>query len=153
WLADALMAGGVTLADPDRIDVRGVLECARDVSIDVGCVFEGRVRIGEGARIGPYCVLRDVTVARNTSIAGFCYLEASRVGGHARVGPFARLRPGASLGDEVHIGNFVEIKASALGRGAKANHLAYIGDAEVGPGVNYGAGSIVANYDGAKKHR
>ena len=151
--ADALMAAGVGIADPERFDVRGVLECGRDVTIDVGCIFEGRVRLEDGARVGPYCVLRDVTVGRGTQIDAFCHLEGAEIGGHARIGPYARLRPGTALADDVHIGNFVEVKASSLGRGAKANHLAYIGDSEVGPGVNYGAGSITANYDGAKKHR
>jgi len=147
------MAAGGSIADPDRIDVRGVLECGRDVSIDVGCIFEGRVRLDDGARVGPYCVLRDVTVGRGTAIEAFCHLEGAEVGEHSRVGPYARLRPGAALEDDVHVGNFVEIKASTLGRGAKANHLAYVGDAQVGAGVNYGAGSITANYDGANKHR
>jgi bifunctional UDP-N-acetylglucosamine pyrophosphorylase/glucosamine-1-phosphate N-acetyltransferase len=147
------MAAGVAIADPERFDVRGVLECGRDVVIDVGCIFEGRVRLDDGARVGPYCVLRDVTVGRATAIEAYCHLEGAEIGDHARIGPYARLRPGAALADEVHVGNFVEIKASSLGRGAKANHLAYVGDAEVGAGVNYGAGSITANYDGAKKHR
>jgi len=133
--------------------VRGELACAPDVQIDVGCVFEGRVVLGEGVRIGAHCVLRNVTVGAGTEVLPFTYLEDSSVGAGARLGPYSRLRPGAQLGDEVHVGNFVEIKASRLGHGSKANHLAYIGDAEVGAGVNYGAGSIVANYDGANKHR
>jgi bifunctional UDP-N-acetylglucosamine pyrophosphorylase/glucosamine-1-phosphate N-acetyltransferase len=151
--AEALMAAGVTLCDPSRIDVRGTLDCARDVTIDVGCVFEGRVRLEEGARVGPYCVLRDVTIGRGTQIEAFCHMDGAEIGQNARVGPYARMRPGAVLGADVHVGNFVEIKASTLGRGAKANHLAYIGDSAVGAGVNYGAGSIVANYDGANKHK
>jgi bifunctional UDP-N-acetylglucosamine pyrophosphorylase/glucosamine-1-phosphate N-acetyltransferase len=151
--ADALMAAGVSIADPDRLDVRGVLTCGRDVSIDVGCVFEGTVRLDDGARIGPYCVLRDATVGRDTQVEAFTHMDGAKIGGQARIGPYARLRPGATLGDEVHVGNFVEIKASTLGRGAKANHLAYVGDADVGAGVNYGAGSITANYDGANKHK
>jgi len=151
--ADALLQAGVALADPARIDVRGSLDCGADVFIDIGCVFEGLVRLADGARVGPYCVLRDVTVGRGTTIEPFSHLEGAEIGDQARVGPFARLRPGASLGDEVHIGNFVEIKASTLKRGAKANHLAYIGDSEVGERVNYGAGSITANYDGVNKHR
>jgi bifunctional UDP-N-acetylglucosamine pyrophosphorylase/glucosamine-1-phosphate N-acetyltransferase len=151
--AEALMAAGVSLADPARIDIRGQLTCGRDVSIDVGCVFEGRVRLDEGARIGPYCVLRDVAIGRGTQVDAYSHMDGAEVGEHARIGPFARLRPGATLGDEVHVGNFVEIKASTMGRGAKANHLAYVGDAEVGPNVNYGAGSITANYDGAHKHK
>jgi bifunctional UDP-N-acetylglucosamine pyrophosphorylase/glucosamine-1-phosphate N-acetyltransferase len=151
--ADALLAAGVTLADPARLDVRGTLTCGRDVAIDIGCVFEGAVHLGDGTRVGPYCVLRDVRVGEHAEIAAFSHLDGAQVGRGARVGPYARLRPGADLGDEVHIGNFVEVKASRMGRGAKANHLAYVGDAEVGEGVNYGAGSITANYDGANKHR
>ena len=151
--AHALMIAGVTLGDPSRIDVRGTLDCARDVTIDVGCVFEGRVRLDEGVRIGPYCVLRDVTVGRDTQVEAFCHLDGAEIGRNARIGPYARLRPGAALDADVHVGNFVEIKASTLGRGAKANHLAYIGDSSVGAGVNYGAGSITANYDGARKHK
>jgi bifunctional UDP-N-acetylglucosamine pyrophosphorylase/glucosamine-1-phosphate N-acetyltransferase len=151
--AASLLAAGVTLADPARLDVRGTLSCGRDVHVDVGCVFEGEVQLGDGVRIGPYCVLRDVRVGEHTEVAAFSHLDGAEIGRGARIGPYARLRPGASLGDEVHVGNFVEIKASRLGRGAKANHLAYVGDAEVGEGVNYGAGSITANYDGANKHR
>ncbi|HEY1328924.1 MAG TPA: bifunctional UDP-N-acetylglucosamine diphosphorylase/glucosamine-1-phosphate N-acetyltransferase GlmU [Casimicrobiaceae bacterium] len=150
--AHALMTAGVTLADPARIDIRGTLECARDVTIDVGCVFEGHVRLEEGAHVGPYCVLRDVTVGRGTHIVAFSHFNGAKIGEDAEIGPFARLRPGATLEAGVHVGNFVEIKASTLGRGAKANHLAYIGDTQVGAAVNYGAGSITANYDGANKH-
>jgi bifunctional UDP-N-acetylglucosamine pyrophosphorylase/glucosamine-1-phosphate N-acetyltransferase len=146
-------SAGVTLADPARLDVRGRLTCGRDVSIDVGCVFEGEVHLSDGVRVGSYCVLRDVRVGEHTEIAAFSHLEGASIGRGARIGPYARLRPGAALGDEVHVGNFVEIKASRMGRGSKANHLAYVGDAEVGEGVNYGAGSITANYDGARKHR
>jgi bifunctional UDP-N-acetylglucosamine pyrophosphorylase/glucosamine-1-phosphate N-acetyltransferase len=151
--AETLMLAGTTIVDPGRIDVRGDLQCSRDVTIDVGCVFEGRVRIGEGATIGPYCVLRDVEVGRGTRIDAFSHVDSATIGSDCRIGPFARLRPGTTLADEVHVGNFVEIKASALGVAAKANHLAYIGDASVGSRVNYGAGSITANYDGANKHR
>jgi bifunctional UDP-N-acetylglucosamine pyrophosphorylase/glucosamine-1-phosphate N-acetyltransferase len=151
--AEALLTAGVTLADPGRIDVRGTLACGRDVSIDVGCVFEGRVELGDGVQVGPYCVLRDVVLGRGTRIDAFCHLDGAEVGDHARIGPYARVRPGSQLGDEVHVGNFVEIKASSLGRGSKANHLAYVGDAQLGAGVNYGAGAITANYDGANKHR
>ena len=150
--AAALMDAGTTLADPARIDVRGTLKCGHDVSIDVGCVFEGDVALADSAAIGPYCVLRDVTVGEGASIAAFSYLDGATVGAHCRVGPYARLRPGAVLDEEVHVGNFVEIKASTLGRGAKANHLAYIGDSRVGAHVNFGAGSITANYDGVNKH-
>ncbi|WP_119352794.1 bifunctional UDP-N-acetylglucosamine diphosphorylase/glucosamine-1-phosphate N-acetyltransferase GlmU [Azohydromonas sediminis] len=151
--ADALMTAGVRLADPARIDVRGTLECGTDVEIDVGCVFEGRVVLGDGVTVGPHCVLRDTTVAAGARIEAFSHLDGAQVGAGARVGPYARLRPGAVLGDEVHIGNFVEVKNSTLARGAKANHLAYLGDATLGERVNYGAGSITANYDGVNKHR
>jgi bifunctional UDP-N-acetylglucosamine pyrophosphorylase/glucosamine-1-phosphate N-acetyltransferase len=151
--ADALMEAGVRLADPARIDVRGTLACGRDVAIDVGCVFEGEVRLGDDVTIGAHCVLRDVTVEAGALIQPFTHAERSTIGAGASVGPFARLRPGAALGPEVHIGNFVEVKNSTLARGAKANHLAYLGDATVGERVNFGAGSITANYDGANKHR
>ncbi|OGA24502.1 MAG: UDP-N-acetylglucosamine diphosphorylase/glucosamine-1-phosphate N-acetyltransferase [Betaproteobacteria bacterium RIFCSPLOWO2_02_FULL_67_19] len=151
--ARRLLEAGVALADLWRIDVRGHLECGRDVSIDVNCVFEGEVRLGDGVRIGPNCVLRDVSVAAGSEIHAFSLLENAEVGARCRIGPYARLRPGASLAEEVHIGNFVEVKASRFGAGSKANHLAYIGDAEVGSRVNIGAGTITCNYDGANKHR
>jgi len=148
-----LLEAGVTLADPARIDVRGTLECGRDVAIDVNCVFEGRVRLGDGVRIGANCVLRNMTVAAGSEILPFCHLEDSSIGKRCRLGPYARLRPGTTLEEEVHVGNFVEVKASRLGAGSKANHLAYIGDSELGARVNYGAGAITCNYDGAAKHR
>ena len=151
--ATALMEAGVRLADPARFDVRGELICGSDVEIDVNCVFEGRVALGDGVRIGANCVIRDATVDAGAVIHPFCHVEGAAVGAGALVGPFARLRPGAELGPEVHIGNFVEVKNSTLARGAKANHLAYLGDATVGERVNFGAGSITANYDGANKHR
>jgi bifunctional UDP-N-acetylglucosamine pyrophosphorylase/glucosamine-1-phosphate N-acetyltransferase len=151
--AERLLDEGVTLADPARIDVRGVLQCGRDVSIDVNCVFEGRVTLGDGVRVSANCVLRDVTVGAQTEVFAFSHLESSVIGARCRLGPYARLRPGADLADEVHIGNFVEIKASRLGAASKANHLAYIGDAELGARVNVGAGTITCNYDGAEKHR
>jgi bifunctional UDP-N-acetylglucosamine pyrophosphorylase / glucosamine-1-phosphate N-acetyltransferase len=151
--ARRLLEAGVALADLWRIDVRGRLECGRDVAIDVNCVFEGEVRLGDGVRIGPNCVLRDVSVAAGSEIHAFSLLENAEVGARCRIGPYARLRPGASLAEEVHIGNFVEVKASRFGAGSKANHLAYIGDAEVGSRVNIGAGTITCNYDGANKHR
>lgn len=151
--ADALMQAGVRLADPARFDLRGELQCGSDVEIDVGCVFEGRVELGDGVRIGAHCVIRDASIAAGSVILPLTYIESSAIGAGAIVGPFARLRPGAILGDEVHIGNFVEVKNSTLARGAKANHLAYLGDADVGERVNFGAGSITANYDGANKHR
>ena len=151
--AEALMEAGVRLADPSRFDLRGRLHCGADVEIDVGCVFEGEVHIGDGARIGAHCVLRDAHIEAGAVIHPFTHIEGARVGPGALVGPYARLRPGAELGPEVHIGNFVEVKNSTLAAGAKANHLAYLGDATVGARVNYGAGSITANYDGANKHR
>jgi bifunctional UDP-N-acetylglucosamine pyrophosphorylase/glucosamine-1-phosphate N-acetyltransferase len=151
--ADRLLEAGVTLADPARIDVRGALECGHDVAIDVNCVFEGRVVLGDGVRIGPNCVLRNVTVAANTEVLGFCFLEESVIGERCRIGPYSRLRPGAQLAEEVHIGNFVEVKASRLGAGSKANHLSYLGDSDVGERVNVGAGTITCNYDGVAKHR
>jgi bifunctional UDP-N-acetylglucosamine pyrophosphorylase / glucosamine-1-phosphate N-acetyltransferase len=151
--ARRLMDEGVTLADPARIDVRGTLECGRDVSIDVNCVFEGRVVLGDRVRVGPHCVLRDVVVAEDTEILAFCHCDDSQVGARCRLGPYARLRPGAALAEDVHVGNFVEVKASRLGAGSKANHLSYIGDAELGARVNVGAGTITCNYDGAEKHR
>ncbi|MCP5270653.1 MAG: bifunctional UDP-N-acetylglucosamine diphosphorylase/glucosamine-1-phosphate N-acetyltransferase GlmU [Burkholderiaceae bacterium] len=151
--AEALMEAGVRLADPARFDLRGTLACGSDVEIDFGCLFEGQVTIGDGARIGSHCVVKDASIAAGAVIHPFTHIDGAQVGAGALVGPFARLRPGAELGAEVHIGNFVEVKNSTLADGAKANHLAYLGDATVGPRVNYGAGSITANYDGANKHR
>lgn len=151
--ADDLMESGVALADPDRIDIRGSLACGRDVFIDVGCVFEGKVVLGSGVSIGPNCVLRDTTVANGAQILAFSHLDSAVVGTDARVGPYARLRPGTELGEGSHVGNFVEMKATRLGPGSKANHLAYVGDAEVGARVNIGAGTITCNYDGVNKHR
>ena len=151
--AEKLLNAGVTLADPARIDVRGTLICGSDVFIDVGCVFIGTVTLCNNVSIGPNCVLRDATIGHNTTVHPMSHLDGCTVGEGAMIGPFARLRPGAQLGDEVHIGNFVEVKNSTLANGAKANHLAYLGDATVGERVNYGAGSITANYDGANKHR
>jgi len=152
-VADTLMEAGVRLADPARLDVRGDLRCGSEVEIDVNCVFEGQVVLGDGVSIGANCVIRDAEIAAGAVIQPFCHIEGAKVGPSAIVGPFARLRPGAELGAEVHIGNFVEVKNSTLAAGAKANHLAYLGDATVGERVNYGAGSITANYDGANKHR
>jgi bifunctional UDP-N-acetylglucosamine pyrophosphorylase/glucosamine-1-phosphate N-acetyltransferase len=150
--ADAAMQAGVTLADPARFDQRGTLACGRDVTIDVGCVFEGEVRLGDNVQLGAYCVLRNVSIGTNTRVQPFSHLDGATLGDDCIVGPFARLRPGANLANAVHIGNFVEVKAATMGAGSKANHLAYIGDATVGANVNYGAGSITANYDGANKH-
>ena len=151
--ADALLEAGVRLADPARFDLRGTLATGQDVDIDVGCVFEGAVTLGDDVRIGAHCVIRDAVIGNGAVIHPFTHIEGATVGAGALVGPYARLRPGAELGDEVHIGNFVEVKNSTLAKGAKANHLAYLGDATVGERVNYGAGSITANYDGANKHR
>ncbi|WP_218510250.1 bifunctional UDP-N-acetylglucosamine diphosphorylase/glucosamine-1-phosphate N-acetyltransferase GlmU [Variovorax sp. dw_308] len=156
-LADALMAQGVRLADPARFDVRGSLVCEADVEIDVNCVFEGAVSLGAGVTIGANCVIANARIETGAVIHPFTHIDGEKagvtVGEGSRIGPFARLRPGARLGAEVHIGNFVEVKNSTLDAGAKANHLAYLGDATVGARVNYGAGSITANYDGANKHR
>ena len=151
--ARELMLAGVTLVDPARIDVRGHLETGRDVLIDINAVFEGKVLLGDRVRIGPNCVLRDVTIGADTQVHAHSVLEDSDIGARCLIGPFARTRPGAQLADGVHIGNFVEIKNSAMGPDSKANHLAYVGDATVGARVNIGAGTIVANYDGANKHR
>ena len=152
--AEALMEGsGVRLADPARFDLRGSLTCGSDVEIDVGCIFEGAVTLADNVRIGAHCVIRDAQIEAGAVIHPFTHIEGARVGAGALIGPYARLRPGADLGPEVHIGNFVEVKNSTLAKGAKANHLAYLGDATVGERVNFGAGSITANYDGANKHR
>jgi bifunctional UDP-N-acetylglucosamine pyrophosphorylase/glucosamine-1-phosphate N-acetyltransferase len=155
--ARALMEQGVRISDPARFDLRGELQCGQDVEIDVNCVFEGSVSLGDGVRIGANCVIANASIESGAVIHPFTHIDGEklgvRVGPGALVGPFARLRPGADLGEEVHIGNFVEVKNATLARGAKANHLAYLGDATVGERVNYGAGSITANYDGANKHR
>ncbi|NDH51801.1 MAG: UDP-N-acetylglucosamine diphosphorylase/glucosamine-1-phosphate N-acetyltransferase [Betaproteobacteria bacterium] len=155
--ARQFMEQGVRIADPARFDVRGSLQCGQDVAIDVNCVFEGAVRLGDDVRVGAHCVIANATIAAGAVIHPFTHIDGEkagvRVGEGAVVGPFARLRPGAVLGENVHIGNFVEVKNATLGAGAKANHLAYLGDATVGQRVNFGAGSITANYDGARKHR
>jgi bifunctional UDP-N-acetylglucosamine pyrophosphorylase / glucosamine-1-phosphate N-acetyltransferase len=151
-IAQSLLEAGVRLADPARLDVRGDLSCGRDVSIDVNCVFEGRVELADAVDIGPNCLLKNVKVAAGARIAAFCHLEDAIVGPDCIVGPYARLRPGAELGPEVHIGNFVEVKNSTIAAQSKANHLAYVGDARIGERVNIGAGTITCNYDGANKH-
>ncbi|NBW25965.1 MAG: UDP-N-acetylglucosamine diphosphorylase/glucosamine-1-phosphate N-acetyltransferase [Betaproteobacteria bacterium] len=155
--AQALMERGVRLQDPARLDVRGTLECGSDVEIDVNCVFEGHVHLADGVKIGANCVIAHCAIERGAVIQAFTHIDGEKVGvtvgENARVGPFARLRPGAHLGAEVHIGNFVEVKNATLAAGSKANHLAYVGDASVGERVNFGAGSITANYDGVNKHR
>jgi bifunctional UDP-N-acetylglucosamine pyrophosphorylase/glucosamine-1-phosphate N-acetyltransferase len=152
-IAEQLMEAGVTLADPARIDVRGQLGCGRDVSIDVNCVFEGRVELGDGVAIGANCVLKNCRIGSGTRIAPFCHIDDAVVGAEGTIGPYARLRPGTELGRDVHIGNFVEVKNSTIADHSKANHLAYLGDATIGSRVNVGAGTITCNYDGANKFR
>lgn len=152
-IANALLEKGVTLMDPARIDVRGELVCGRDVVIDVGCVFEGRVELADGVTVGPHCVLVNAKVAAGANIKPFSHIEDALVGPKSQIGPYARLRPGTELGEDVHVGNFVEIKNSQVAAHSKANHLAYVGDATVGSRVNIGAGTITCNYDGANKFR
>ena len=152
-IANQLMDAGVSLADPARIDVRGTLECGTDVFIDVGCVFEGCVTLAAGTKLGPYCVIRNSVIGKNVSIHAFSHVDGAKVGNHSLIGPYARLRPGADLANDVHIGNFVEVKNSKIAANSKANHLAYVGDAIVGSRVNIGAGTITCNYDGVSKHQ
>jgi bifunctional UDP-N-acetylglucosamine pyrophosphorylase/glucosamine-1-phosphate N-acetyltransferase len=152
-IAHALLERGVTLMDPARIDVRGELICGRDVTIDVGCVFEGRVELADGVRIGAHCVLVDATVGVGANIKPFSHIDDATIGAASQIGPYARLRPGTTLGEDVHIGNFVEVKNSTVAAHSKANHLAYVGDATIGSRVNIGAGVITCNYDGANKFR
>lgn len=152
-IGHALLEQGVTLMDPARIDVRGELQCGRDVVIDVGCVFEGKVELADGVTISANCVIKNARIAKGSLIKAFCHIEDCVIGEAAEIGPYARLRPGTTLADHVHIGNFVEVKNSQLGSKSKANHLAYVGDATVGERVNIGAGTITCNYDGANKHR
>jgi len=151
--AEKLMEQGVRLADPARLDVRGSLECGRDVFIDVNCVFEGEVHLADAVEIGPNCVLKNARIGTGARIAAFTHIEDAVVGADGMIGPFARLRPGTELAEDVHVGNFVEIKKSSIAAHSKANHLAYIGDATIGSRVNVGAGTITCNYDGANKHR
>ena len=152
-IANQLMDAGVSLADPARIDVRGTLECGTDVSIDVGCVFEGCVTLASGTKIGPYCVIRNSVIGKDVSIHAYSHLDGAKVGNQSVIGPYARLRPGADLSNDVHIGNFVEVKNSKIAANSKANHLAYVGDSIVGSRVNIGAGTITCNYDGVNKHQ
>jgi bifunctional UDP-N-acetylglucosamine pyrophosphorylase/glucosamine-1-phosphate N-acetyltransferase len=151
--AQRLLQEGVTLRDPQRLEVRGDVSVGRDVEIDVNVILEGRVELGDGVRVGAHCILRDAAVEAGARIEPFSLIDGARVGPGAMVGPYARLRPGTELAADVHIGNFVEVKNSRLAAGAKANHLAYVGDADVGARVNVGAGTITCNYDGANKHR
>lgn len=151
--AERLLTAGVTLIDPARIDIRGSLTCGQDVEIDVNCVFEGQVELGDGVRVGAHCVLKNVKVAADTVIQPFCHLDSAEVGPSCQLGPYARLRPGTTLADHCHIGNFVELKNTQMASASKANHLAYVGDATVGSRVNIGAGTITCNYDGVNKYR
>jgi len=152
-VANALLEQGVTLADPARIDVRGTLVCGRDVTIDINCIFEGDVALEDGVTIGAHCVIRNARIAKGAEIKPFCHIEGATVGAQSAIGPYARLRPGTELANDVHIGNFVEVKNSQIAAHSKANHLAYVGDATVGSRVNIGAGTITCNYDGANKFR
>jgi bifunctional UDP-N-acetylglucosamine pyrophosphorylase/glucosamine-1-phosphate N-acetyltransferase len=152
-IAQRLLEDGVTLLDPARIDVRGTLTCGRDVTIDVGCVFEGKVHIEDGAHIGPHCVIRESVIGAGVQVQAFCHIDQASIGAQGRIGPYARLRPGAELAEDVHIGNFVEVKNSQIAAHSKANHLAYVGDSTVGSRVNIGAGVITCNYDGVNKSR
>jgi bifunctional UDP-N-acetylglucosamine pyrophosphorylase/glucosamine-1-phosphate N-acetyltransferase len=152
-IANQLMDAGVSLADPARIDVRGSLECGSDVLIDVGCVFEGSVTVSSGTKIGPYCVIRNSVIGKGVVIHAYSHIDGAKVGQQSIIGPYARLRPGADLANDVHIGNFVEVKNSKIAANSKANHLAYVGDSIVGSRVNIGAGTITCNYDGVNKHQ
>jgi bifunctional UDP-N-acetylglucosamine pyrophosphorylase/glucosamine-1-phosphate N-acetyltransferase len=151
--AEALMTKGVSIVDPERFDLRGSLLCGQDVVIDVGVVVEGEVELGDHVYVGPYTVLRNTKIGADTRIESHCVVESATIGRQCNIGPFARFRPSARLADKVHIGNFVEVKNSVLGEGTKANHLAYVGDADIGSKVNVGAGVITCNYDGANKYR
>lgn len=151
--AARLMQQGVTLRDASRIDVRGQLQCGQDVEIDVNCVFEGTVSLGDQVQIGPHCVIKNAQIANGSRIAAYSHIEDASIGANSRIGPFARLRPGTILSSETHVGNFVELKNAQIGMGSKVNHLSYVGDADVGADVNIGAGTITCNYDGANKHK
>ena len=150
--ANELMHAGLTLRDPARFDLRGQLEFGRDTVVDVNCVLEGRVKLGHRVKIGPQVLIRDCEIGDDTEVLAQCVLDGAKIGAKVRIGPFARIRPGTALADEAHVGNFVEVKNSRIGRGSKANHLAYVGDAKVGDQVNIGAGVITCNYDGTAKH-
>jgi bifunctional UDP-N-acetylglucosamine pyrophosphorylase/glucosamine-1-phosphate N-acetyltransferase len=152
-LAQALLEQGVTLLDPSRIDIRGTLNCGRDVTIDVGCVFEGNVTLADGVHIGAHCVIKNAAIGAAAQIRPFCHIEDAQVGAAGQIGPYARLRPGTVLAEDVHIGNFVEVKNSNIAAHSKANHLTYVGDTDVGTRVNIGAGTITCNYDGVNKSR
>jgi bifunctional UDP-N-acetylglucosamine pyrophosphorylase/glucosamine-1-phosphate N-acetyltransferase len=152
-LAARLLEQGVTLADPARIDIRGQLSCDRDVEIDVGCIFEGSVHLGQGVKVGAYSVIKNTRISANSNIASYSHIDQAEIGEGCLIGPFARIRPGSKLHNDVHVGNFVEIKNSEIASNSKANHLSYIGDATIGSRVNIGAGTITCNYDGANKFR
>jgi bifunctional UDP-N-acetylglucosamine pyrophosphorylase/glucosamine-1-phosphate N-acetyltransferase len=152
-LAQALLEQGVTLLDPSRIDIRGTLKCGRDVTIDVGCVFEGDVTLADGVNIGAHCVIKNADIGAAAQIKPFCHIDDARIGAAGQIGPYARLRPGTVLAEDVHIGNFVEVKNSNIAAHSKANHLTYVGDTDVGTRVNIGAGTITCNYDGVNKSR
>jgi bifunctional UDP-N-acetylglucosamine pyrophosphorylase/glucosamine-1-phosphate N-acetyltransferase len=151
--AKALALSGARLADPARLDVRGTVTVGRDVEIDIDVILEGEVVLGDGVRIGPFCRIADARLGAGTEVRAHCDLDGVIAHGRAIIGPYARLRPGTELADGAHLGNFVETKAAKIGAGSKANHLTYLGDAEIGAGVNVGAGTITCNYDGANKHR
>ena len=151
--ANVLMDAGVSLSDPARIDIRGTLECGSDVFIDVGCVFEGCVTLAAGTKVGPYCIIRNSVIGKGVTIHPYSHIDDAKVGANSLIGPYARLRPGADLANDVHIGNFVEVKNSKIAANSKANHLAYVGDSIVGARVNIGAGTITCNYDGVNKHQ
>ena len=151
--AEELMEKGVTVLDPNRIDIRGQLICGQDVTIDIGCIFEGNVNLGNNVHIKPYSFIKNSDIDENSTIEAFSHIDSSKVGSSCRVGPYARLRPGTVLESEVHIGNYVEIKNSLVDQGTKINHLSYIGDSEIGKNVNIGAGTITCNYDGVDKHK
>ena len=151
--AHRLLEQGVTLADPARLDVRGNLVCGRDVEIDIGCIFEGEVHLGNNVKVGAYSVIRNSRIASGTHIAPFSHIDQTEIGNNCHIGPYARLRPVSKLHNDVHIGNFVEVKNSEIAANSKANHLSYIGDSSVGSRVNIGAGTITCNYDGANKFR
>ncbi len=148
-----LLGQGVTLADPARVDIRGKLVCGRDVEIDIGCIFEGDVDLGNNVRVGAYSVIRNSSVSSGTQIAPYSHIDQAEIGNNCHIGPYARIRPGSKLHNDVHIGNFVEVKNSEIAASSKANHLSYIGDSTVGSRVNIGAGTITCNYDGANKYR
>jgi bifunctional UDP-N-acetylglucosamine pyrophosphorylase/glucosamine-1-phosphate N-acetyltransferase len=152
-IARSLTDAGVTVIDPARLDVRGSLECGRDVEIDINCIFEGTVVLGDGVRIGANCIVRNATLGAGTRVAAFSQIEDTTMGEACIIGPYARTRPGTVLGNDVHLGNFVEVKNSIIADHSKANHLAYVGDADIGQRVNVGAGTITCNYDGANKFR